>query len=133
MTFKGEPGTNAREKLYKESSMKIYYIILLVSLLALSITIASAGLFGPDPTPTPEPQPTIADTWTPIDKCWTYQPDTWEVFYSYSSLHYGQILYFITYVNQNGHHKIEQVDIDTWYDFNVYLVNQNTYMFHQGS
>lgn len=112
---------------------KIYsMIITLCIIFIVDVCIVNAGIFGPDPTPMPEPQPTIADTWTPVDKCWTYQP---EFGYGTNGVKPGKILYFITYVNQNGHHKIERVDIDTWYTTHIdgTLGDSVRPMYHQGS
>jgi len=103
--------------------MKIEFILILVF---LSFSVASAGIFGPDPTPT---QQIVEDTWAPVDKCWTYQPIECTSSYCHSEMQ--AIVYFITYVNQNGHHKIEQVDIDTWY--NVTSTFSFKGMYYQGA
>jgi len=107
------------------------FIGLVIGLL-LIVSVVSAGLFGPDPTPVSTPVASI-DTWTPVDKCWVYQPDTWNVYYSWSELKPGEIRYFVTYVNQDGHHELRLVDIDTWYSVDTRILTGGKFeMYQQG-
>jgi hypothetical protein len=80
---------------------------ILVLVIAIIILWCAAPADAFELFPKSEPTVTNVDTWTPMDKCWAMQPH--DAGYS------GVIVYFVTYVNQNGQHKIEQVDIDTWY------------------
>jgi len=86
------------------------------------------GFFGPDPV-------VVGDTWTPMDKCWVYQPIECTASVCHEDM--SGIKYFVTYVNQNGHHKIEIVDIDTWYNTHIdHVVSSSvdhfSYMYYQG-
>jgi len=85
--------------------MKIKNVIIMTVFVSLiTLPVVSAEIFGPDPTPV------SGDVWTPVDKCWVY-----DSYHSQDVGWYG-IVYFITYQNQYGQHKIEKVDIDTWYN-----------------
>lgn len=98
----------------------VLYIVLLVSM----VSISSGGLFGPDPV-------VSNDTWTPMDKCWAF-----DSYNSADSYYYANgIHYYVAYVNQNGQHKIENVDIDTWYNTKISLTGpQGSWdMYYQGA
>lgn len=89
---------------------------ILFSIFAGCIQVASAGW------PFQEPQPVEnVTTWTPVDKCWVYD----------TARTYGDMIFFVTYMDQNGHHELREVDIDTWYSITV---NQGpfSYMYYQG-
>lgn len=98
---------------------------MIMMVLCVGTCLVSAAWFTSEETA----EPVNIDSWTPIDKCWVYQPDTWEVFAYSSGFHGGEIKYFVTYINQNGQHKIEKVDIDTWYNIEM-TSSMQPYMYH---
>ena len=111
-------------------SFKIVLFIATILVIVFMVIICqhvSAGLFGPDPTPTPI-QEYIQDTWTPIDKCWVYQPGVWDSTGNYWVTE-PRYVYSITYINQNGHREVRDVDIDAWYN---YVIDRYP-MYYQGS
>ena len=89
-------------------------------LVGFSAMAVSAGLFGPYTDDTgkaiaPTPTQVVQDTWAPVDKCYAYNPGVWDSGENKWITEPG-FIYSITYVNQNGHHKIEQVGINIWYN-----------------
>lgn len=72
--------------------------------------------------------PMSNDTWEPVDKVWVYQPNSYQDARNHNT---GHIVFFVTYENQNGHHEIREVDIDTWY--NSYPLAYKSQMYYQGA